>query len=64
MSVCAHIDIASDLKDYYMLQGTVGDVTVRSAEQTYRPDDMVIDLLTRRDTTHAVADVVLPSCDQ
>lgn len=53
---CAHIDIASDLKDYYMLQGTVGDVTVRSAEQTYRPDDMVIDLLTRRDTTHAVAD--------
>lgn len=53
---CAHIDIASDMKDYYMVQGIVGDVTVRSAEQVYRPDDMVIDLLTRRDTTHAVAD--------
>lgn len=53
---CAHIDIASDLNDYYKLQGIVGDVTIKSKEQTYRPDDMVIDLLTRRDTTHAVAD--------
>lgn len=53
---CAHIDIASDLNDYYKLQGIVGDITIKSKEQTYRPDDMVIDLLTRRDTTHAVAD--------
>ena len=53
---CAHIDIASDLNEYYKLQGIVGDVTIKSKEQTYRPDDMVIDLLTRRDTTHAVAD--------
>lgn len=53
---CAHIDIASDLNDYYKLQGIVGDLTIKSKEQTYRPDDMVIDLLTRRDTTHAVAD--------
>ena len=56
VSGCAHIDIATDMGEYYMVQGTVGDISIISKERTYHPDDMIIDLLTRRDTTHAVAD--------
>ena len=56
VSGCAHIDIATDMDEYYMLQGTAGDISIISKEQTYHPDDMTIDLLTHRDTTHAVAD--------
>lgn len=53
---CAHLDIATDMGEYYMVNGSVSDLTIRGAEQVYRPDDMEIDFLTRRDTTHAVAD--------
>lgn len=52
---CAHIDVATDMKDYYYVQGFVSDVTMRDTVNTYRPDDMEIDLLTRIDTTHLVA---------
>lgn len=54
--VCAHLDVATDMKDYYKLQGLVSDLTMRDSTNVYRPDDMVLDLMTRRDTTHAVAD--------
>ena len=56
VALCGHVDVATDMKDYYKVQGTVGDITIRDSKQVYRPEDMVIDLLTRRDTTHAVVD--------
>lgn len=56
VGVCAHIDVATDMKDYYKLQGLISDLTIVDTANVYRPDDMVLDLLTRRDTTHAVAD--------
>lgn len=73
VSGCAHLDIDSDLKNNYKVQGNMGDlaVTVREYPPTdaakagealqpvtrvYRPSDMWIDLLLRRDTTHAVVD--------
>lgn len=54
-SGCAHIDIASDLNEYYKVQGIVSDLTFRDTLNVYRPDDMTLDLLTRSDTTHVVA---------
>ena len=53
---CAHLDIATDMDEHYKMVGTLSDLTIIDSTQTYRPDDMVIDLLTRKDTTHAVAD--------
>lgn len=53
---CAHLDVATDMDEYYKLVGTISDLTIIDSLQTYRPDDMVIDLVTRTDTTHAVAD--------
>lgn len=54
-SGCAHIDVATDMKDYYYVQGFVSDITMRDTINTYHPDDMEIDMLTRIDTTHIVA---------
>ena len=56
VSSCLHVDVASNLKDYYKVQGLVSDITIRDSANVYRPDDVVLDVLTRRDTTHAVLD--------
>lgn len=55
-SLRGHMDVASNLKDFYQLQGTVSDLTLTDQAQTYRPEDIVMDVLTRRDSTHAVID--------
>lgn len=55
-SVCAHLDLASDLKDYYKIYGDLGDMTVVDSAKTHRPEDISMDILTRRDTTHAIVD--------
>lgn len=52
-SLCGHIDVASDFKDYYKVQGLINDITFIDSAKTYRPDDIVMDVLTRTDTTAA-----------
>ena len=56
VGLCANVDIETDMNKYYKVQGLVSDITVRDNNQTYRPEDLVIDLLTNTDTTHCVAD--------
>lgn len=55
-SLCGHVDLSTNLKDYYQVQGLVSDITFREGKKSLRPDDIVMDVLTRRDTTHAVID--------
>lgn len=52
-SVCAHIDMASDLDQFHKLEGSLSDITIRGEKKTYRPTDITVDLLTRTDTTWA-----------
>ena len=49
-----HMDVKTDLRDYYQLQGSTHGLTISGKHDTYIPDDILIDVLTRRDTTHAV----------
>lgn len=56
VSVCAHVDVESDLNETHKLQALLGDITIIDSVRTYRPDDVVADLFTRRDSTHAVMD--------
>lgn len=56
VALCGHLDVASDLKERHQVQGLVSDITVVNQQRAYRPDDIVVDALTRRDTTHAVVD--------
>ena len=55
-SLCGHVDIHSDLKRDHQLWATINDITVRTPDTLYRPVGINIDVLTRRDTTHAVAE--------
>lgn len=55
-SLCAHIDLATDLKHYYKAQGMLSDIAILDAKQLHRPEDIVLDVLTTRDTTHAIVD--------
>lgn len=34
----------------------MGDITLRTANKVYRPVDVLLDVFTRRDTTHAIVD--------
>ena len=56
ISGCGHFDISTDTKDFYQVQGMASDLVITSRNEIYRPDDMVVDVLTSRDTTHAVVD--------
>ena len=56
VTMCGHFDVATDMNDFYQVQGMASDITVRDSREVYRPDDVVLDVLTRRDTTHAVVD--------
>ena len=55
-SGCAHLDIDSDFKDYYKVVGTMDGMTVTYNNTLFKPDDLVLDVLTRRDTTYAKID--------
>ena len=54
--LCAHVDIDADLKNSYKVQGMVSDMSIRHQGRQFHPEDMVLDILTRRDSTHAVVD--------
>lgn len=53
VSVCTHIDAMSDFKSNHLLQGTLGDIYLTDSANTYRPDDITLDIKTDRDTTTA-----------
>lgn len=54
VAICAHVDVESDLKHYHKVQGVVSDILVIDEQQQYRMEDVVMDVLTSRDTTHAI----------
>lgn len=47
------LSIKTDLKDNYSLQGRVGNICIVDTARTFTPNDIVVDLFTRRDSTHA-----------
>ena len=52
-SLRANVDIKSDLKGDHRLQGTIGNIAMRDSTNTYRPENIAVDMFTRRDSTHA-----------
>ncbi len=56
ISVCSHIDVASDYSKSHKIQGVLTDIGITDSVRTYRPDDIVVDAQTNRDTTFAKVD--------
>ena len=54
--MCGHVDICTDLKDDYEVQGFLSDVVIENRGKAYRPEDAMLDIVTRRDTTHVKVD--------
>lgn len=52
-SLCTHIDIATDLKHKLDVYGSINDITFVDSGKVYHPDDIHVDILTSKDTTHA-----------
>jgi len=57
-TVCGHVDICTDWDEYWDVQGLLSDIVVwnNDKQKAYRAEDVVLDILTRRDTTHAIVD--------
>lgn len=54
LSTKANIDIRSDFNDYYYVNGQVGNLRIVDKGKVYVPGDMSLDILSTRDTTHAM----------
>ena len=52
-SVCAHVDVDTDLKDYYKVNGYLSDMQIFYNDTFFKPDDVVMDVMTRSDSTYA-----------
>ena len=56
VSLCGHMDLKTDLKDNHQVLASMSDITLRTTEKNYRPVGVDVDIFTRRDSTHAIAD--------
>ena len=52
-SLCCHVDVDTDLSSYVNIEGLLADLVIVDSGRVFRPDDMVVDVLSSRDTTYA-----------
>ena len=56
LSVCTHIDLASNLKNMHRVRGSLSDIMLKSKDNVYRPEKMDLDIFTSQDTTWAIVE--------
>ena len=54
-ALCGQVDLSSNLKENHKILATMSDITLKTNDKVYRPVDFNLDVYTRRDTTHAIA---------
>lgn len=52
-TLTANLDVSTDQGDLLTARGLVGNLQLRDKSRTYSPGDLTLDLISRRDTTHA-----------
>ncbi len=55
-SLKCRIDVSSDLKTMLRISGKINDLEITDSSKVFRPDDLMVDILTSRDTTHFVTE--------
>ena len=53
IGLCGHLDVESNMDDLYRVEGHVSDLYIKDSTSLYRPEDIDLDVFTRRDTTWA-----------
>ena len=56
VSLCGQVDIHSNLKSDHKIWASMDDITVKTVDNVYRPVGVNVDVMTSRDTTHAIAE--------
>ena len=56
IALCSNLDIETDMDQYYKVQGMVSDISFTDTATINLPDDIALDILTRKDTTMAKVD--------
>ncbi|MCD8202864.1 MAG: translocation/assembly module TamB [Prevotella sp.] len=52
ISLCSHIDLDTDLKNFVKVDGAIGDLSISDSAQVFRPDELTFDAFASNDTTH------------
>lgn len=53
VGVCAHVDLSTDLEDYFKINGFINDITITDEKTDHRPRGIVMNVNTSADTTYA-----------
>ena len=53
LGICAHVDLATDLADYFKINGFINDITITDDKMNHRPRGIVMNVNTNADTTFA-----------
>lgn len=53
VAVRANVMAASNMKNSHRLKGTIKDILIQDSANTYRPEDLMLDIMTRADTSFA-----------
>ncbi len=49
---CCHVDVDTDLKSVLKADGAISDLVIYDSSRVFRPEELLFDALTRKDTTH------------
>ena len=55
-SLRCRVDIGTDLKRFLRVRGTINDLAIEDSGRVFRPDDLLVDVLTSLDTTRFVTE--------
>ena len=55
-SLKCRVDVSSDLKTMLKVSGNINDLAISDSGKVFRPDDLLVDILTSVDTTHFVTE--------
>lgn len=55
-SLRCRVDLSTDLRSVLGVKGTINDLVISDSGRVFRPDDLLVDILTSSDTTHFVTE--------
>ena len=51
--ICAHVDLSTDMEEYFRINGYMSDITIKEEKKVHRPSSIMMNINTNADTTYA-----------
>ena len=55
-SLNCRVDVGTDLKNVLSVKGMINDLVISDSGRVFKPNDLMVDILTSRDTTHFITE--------